>query len=166
MLVTNPENRVLIETRDLEPFHSIEKNRVVHPQCRVSLILKNCDFFIFSLKKAYFKAKNTHFWKFKSPRPPPPLFRNHLIGGRCALSIKDPLQAVDGYDNCYTLSTAVTAVTMGEGIFDIIKRSWNFDFSPRRVEVNHLSTIDLNFRTGDKGFVTGCESLITAGSYT
>ena len=47
--------RVLIETRDLETFHSIE-------EYRVSLILKNCDFFrLFSPKRSYSKAKNTHF---------------------------------------------------------------------------------------------------------
>ena len=38
---------VLIETRDLEPYHSIEKYRVLNPQYRVLSILKNCDFFRF-----------------------------------------------------------------------------------------------------------------------
>ena len=48
--------RVSIETRDLEPFHSIEKYRVSNPQYRASTILKIVI-----------------FWKLKSPRLP--LFR-------------------------------------------------------------------------------------------
>ena len=40
----------IIESRDLEGFHSIEKSWVSNPEYRVSLILfrkKNCDFFVF-----------------------------------------------------------------------------------------------------------------------
>ena len=37
--------RVSIESRDLEPFHSIGQYRVSNPQYRVLSILKNCDFF-------------------------------------------------------------------------------------------------------------------------
>ena len=61
--------RVSIETRDLEPFHSIEKYRVSNSQYWVNLILNFFDFFcLFSPKKSYFKAaKNTHLWKFQEP---------------------------------------------------------------------------------------------------
>ena len=52
-------NRVSIDTRDLEPFHSIEEYRVSNSQYRVSSTLINCDFLSFSPKKSYFKAKNT-----------------------------------------------------------------------------------------------------------
>ena len=73
-------HRVLIESRYLKPFHSIEQYRVSNPQYPVSLILKNCDFFaLFSPKKSYFKAKNTHFWQFKSPRLPPPLIQEQFV---------------------------------------------------------------------------------------
>ena len=59
-------DRVVDFTReDLETIHSIEEYRVSNVQYRVSSILKNCDLFcLFSPKRSYFKAKNTHFWKF------------------------------------------------------------------------------------------------------
>ena len=70
--------RVLIESWDLEPFHSNEKYRVSNPQYRVSLILKNCDFFcLFLPEKLYYKAKNTQFGSLKVPDSLPPLFGNN-----------------------------------------------------------------------------------------
>ena len=36
-------------------------------------------FCLFSPKKSYFKAKNTHFWKFKSPRLPSPLISEQFV---------------------------------------------------------------------------------------
>ena len=76
--------RVSIETPDLKTFHSVEEyqvsNRTSKLQYRVSSILKSCDFFVFfSLKKSYFKAKNTHFWQFKSPRLPLPLIQEQFV---------------------------------------------------------------------------------------
>ena len=53
-----PSLRILycmsIETRDLEPFHSIEKYRVSNPQHQKSSILKNCDFLSFFAEKVVF----------------------------------------------------------------------------------------------------------------
>ena len=41
---------------------------------------KKCVFCLFPVKKKlYFKAKNTHFLQFRSPRLPPPLFRKKSL---------------------------------------------------------------------------------------
>ena len=65
--------RVSIETQDLGPFCSVKKYRISSIVDTAKLWF--CYFS--SPKKSYCKAKNTHFWKFESPRLPPPLFRNN-----------------------------------------------------------------------------------------
>ena len=58
---------VSIKTRDLDPFHSIEKYRVSNPQYQVSLILKNCDFFA---KKTCILRPKIHIFGSLRPQTP------------------------------------------------------------------------------------------------
>ena len=64
----------ILESRDLERFHSIEQYPVSRPPYFLKWFL--WFFLCFSAKSRFFQVKNTHFWKFRSHRlSPPPYLR-------------------------------------------------------------------------------------------